>query len=112
MKKNDFTRIRDLPLTMKFGFPLRYGGSCSETASSKCVRIISLNKPFDEASGVVSRYPPMWEDLTDIWVRYRVISVDVKVVYFPKSSASDPLVCVMYPFYNTVGTEVPNIDGV
>lgn len=54
----------------------------------------------------------MYEDLTDIWVRYRVTRIRVKATFYPTQSGNtDPMFGVMYP-YRATSSGIPDIDTV
>jgi len=52
----------------------------------------------------------MYEDITDIWLRYRVISVDVKVTFYPAIGTTS-LVGAVYP-YRVSSSSITDYDGI
>jgi hypothetical protein len=53
----------------------------------------------------------MYEDLTDIWVRYRVTKVKARLTAFPSAISNQPLFVAMYPYRANV-SGITNLDGV
>jgi len=52
----------------------------------------------------------MYEDLTDIWLRYRVISADMKVTFYP-SVGTTSLIGAIYP-YRVAASSIVDLDGI
>lgn len=89
-------------------YSLRYFANCAGTAA-KCETSIPFGQPFADVSGV-KRYPVYWNEITDIWLRYRVIKCRVKVVFYP-TGATSSLVGAMYP-YRSATSGLDNLDAV
>lgn len=58
----------------------------------------------------VKRYPVYWADITDIWVRYRVVKCKVRATFYP-TGATSSLAGGLYPYRSTT-SGIVGLDGV
>jgi hypothetical protein len=70
---------------------------------------VSASRPFLDESGV-REYPPMYADLTDIWLRYRVTKVKVTATFYP-IGLTEPMFGALFP-YRAAVTGLTHIDEV
>jgi hypothetical protein len=70
---------------------------------------ISASRPFLDVSGV-REYPPMYDDLTDIWLRYRVTKVKVTATYYP-IGVTEPMFGTLFP-YRAANTGLTHVEEV
>jgi hypothetical protein len=108
--KKGYLAISQMPREARFVFR-----TSKEVTSSAAARIetglsIPIARPFYDASGT-KEYPPMYSDLTDIWLRYRVERVRVKATFFPDTLGTLTYAAV-FPYRSVGSTGVPSLDTV
>lgn len=88
-------------------FQTRKVVSFTPAAATKFDVSISASRPFLDVSGV-REYPPMYNDLTDIWLRYRVTKVKVQATYYP-IGVTEPMFGALFP-YRAAVTGLTNVE--
>lgn len=101
--------MKDLPLTNRIIFQTRKVVTFPTAAADKFDVSISASRPFLDVSGV-REYPPMYDDLTDIWLRYRVTKVRVTATYYP-IGVTEPMFGALFP-YRAATTGLTAVDEV
>jgi hypothetical protein len=71
--------------------------------------VISASRPFLDIAGV-REYPPMYADLTDIWLRYRVTKVKVTTSFYP-IGLTEPMFGAVFP-YRAAAVGLTHVDEV
>ncbi len=95
--------IARIPQTARYVFSSWYSAHSAATTELSYILAIPMAQPFKDTAGTRT-YPPMYADLTDLWVRYRVTSLKITTICQPTDSTKFPAIIVGHPYRaNTSG---------